>query len=356
MPTSADLLALRGVAQRATSYGFRLLDSDNQPIGELHPSATNTPSITHDTSRFIQRSIENLLLPPNETRDVNTVSDRIAPYMLLEDGSAWPLGVFLFTETSRPRYSYGSRITGTTVVDQGYVIDHPVEHSVSVAQGEALRTAIIELIQEAGITQLTVESATASAGQPMSWPPGTHRSVIIQDLCIAAGFLPPYFNHDGVCVVQTIFDVEDKQIYVDTDVTYREGENIYAQSIVESDDLLRAPTRYVIIGNVPDQAPIVGVYDVPAGAPYSEYRRGFRITAVRDQQGIATSGDAFTAARAWGINASVYEYVTFNGPPDPRHDAYTVVDFLGERWLEIGWSLPLTASGPMNHRLRKVYA
>lgn len=355
MPTSDDLLSLRGIAQRGASFHFHLYDRDNNDIGELHPSATSTPNIALDTSRFITRTMDNVVLPPDESKEVNFVSDRIAPFMHLEDGSHWPLGIFLFTETSRPRYSYGTRVVGTTVVDQGYVLDQPLEHSVSVATGQPLRTAIITLIQDAGVTDLSVESATALAGQPLAWPPGTQRSAVLHDLCLAAGMLPPYFNSMGRCIVRTIFDVDDKKLFTDTDVTYEDGGNIYANSIVESDDLLRAPSRYVIISSSPDSQPIVGFYDVPAGAPYSEYRRGFRIPAVRDQQGLASNADATTAARAWGIHQSVYEYLTFESAPDPRHDAYSVVSFLGERWLELGWNMTLTPIGPMTHQLRKVY-
>jgi hypothetical protein len=361
VPTTSDLLALRGVAQRSTSYSFELVDKDERRIGDLHPmAAEQTPTITHDSSRGVMRDMANFNLTPQDQAAVNTLTDRVRPSMLLEDGATFPLGVFLFLDASNPRYSYGSPLAAS-LVDKGILLDQPIEHSVSLAAGQMVRTLIVNLLADIDIAS-TVEGSASVLANPLSWPAGVSRLRVISDLCTAGGFLPPFFNHAGVCNVVAPANLDEL-----TGITghafaprtpvidYADGSNIYAASPVSTNDLLTAPNRYIVIGNDVNAQPVVGVYDVPAGAPYSAYARGFVVAKVIDQQGIANKAAADYAAKAYGIAQQVHEYVTFAGPPDARHDGFSIVTFDGLRWLEQSWSLPLTAVGPMTHTLRRVY-
>jgi len=165
--------------------------------------------------------------------------------------------------------------------------------------------------------------------------------------------MPPFFHHTGHCHVHQFIDPETRAVQV----AYEDGLNIYAASPVESSDLLRTPNRFVIIGTDPKTSgPIVGIYDVPATSPFSFFNRGIRVVQVVDQQGIETASAAATAVRNYALSRQVFEYVSFLGPPDPRHDGHTIVEFRGERWLENLWSLPCTPYGPMSHTLQKVYS
>lgn len=350
MPTTNDLLGLRGVAERAIAYRFDLLDRDEILIGELHPDRDNTPTITHDTSRLIQRDMSNLNLTPVERLGVNTASDRVRPNLLLEDGSEFPLGVFLFADPTRTRHSYGLPLAAT-LLDKGIILDQPSEHSFSVPGNRDIRIEIQTLLAMFAISS-TIENTGGRTGTAMTWPPNTTWARILSDLCLVGGYFPPFFDHVGVCRVTAKIDPGN----VDPVVVYSAGANIYAVAPpVENDDLLRAPNRFVMVGTDATQTEVFGVYDLPAGAPNSFAARGFRITEVVTQQGLASPTAAALAARVYAESRSIFDYVTFSGPPDPRHDSNTVVEYLGQRWLELSWSLTLAPVGPHSHTLRKVY-
>ena len=336
------------VGLRAASYRFKLLDQYDRPIGELHPDRTETPIITLQADRAIQRDMTTFNLIPQERAHVNPLSDRVAPYIILANGSESPLGVFLFSDDSQPIYSYGPTMSAS-LVDKGLILDQPVEHSVSVSTNSAVRDAVIELLAEVGIVGV-VETGDAIVGAPMSWPAGTSRRQIILDLGVVAGYMAPYFDARGVCFVKAVIDPEEAPV----DATHTEGGSVYASSIVNSNDLLRTPNRVVVLGADASSAPIVGSFDIPASAPNSYFNRGFRMTEVVQQQGLSSSGQAAAAARSYAMSRTVFEYLSFTSPPDPRHDVFSVVQFNGERWLEQAWSLPCTPDGPMTHSLRRV--
>jgi hypothetical protein len=352
MPTTDNLLDLQGVGQRSVSYRWELLDKDEMMMGELHPLRDEgmSPVITHDRARAVMRDISGFNLVPYEANHVNTLTDRIRPVMLMEDGTEHPLGVFLFAEASAPVHSYGKTLS-STLVDKGLILDQPLERSVTIASGTFARDGIASLLAGVGVEAI-VDSSSSLVGAAMSWPPGTTRLQVITDLGAATGYMPPFFHHTGHCHVHQFINPETRDIQV----SYADGKNIYASSPVESNDLLRTPNRFIVIGTDPTtDAAIVGIYDVPATAPFSFEQRGIRIVEVVDHQGIENVTAAATVVKNWALSRQIFEYISFLGPPDPRHDGHTVVEYNGVRWLENVWSLPCTPYGPMSHTLQKIY-
>jgi hypothetical protein len=128
-------------------------------------------------------------------------------------------------------------------------------------------------------------------------------------------------------------------------------------SVVESDNLLNAPNRFLVISNSgdADAEPIVGQFDVPSSAPHSIDNRGFVILDTRDLQSASTS-QAFAMARTLALTNTIVEQREIATPPDPRHDSYDVVHWDGENWLEVAWSMTLIEGGSMSHVLQKLYS
>jgi len=354
MPQTHDLLDLRGVSQRASAYRFEVLDNAERLIGEVNPARDDlTPVITHDTSRTIVRDMANLNLTPVDRASVNPLSDRLRPIMVLEDASEHPLGVFLFADASNPRYSYGETLSGT-LVDKGLILDQAMDRTVGVQSDADVRGVVVDILDELGLASV-VESATATVGAPMAWPGGTSRTQIITDLATNVGWHPPWFDHDGVCRVQRIVDPDA----VEPEVVHEHS--VYAATTVTTSDLLHAVNRTIAISSDSAAQAFVGVYDVPAGAPHSFHARGFRIVEVFNVQGIGSQSQIDEAARTLALSTGSHrkaetfvEHVSFAGPPDPRHDGYTVMEVFDLRWVEESWSLPLSPSGPMAHTLRRV--
>lgn len=359
MPSTADLLDLRGVTNRSTSYRFDLLDREEVLIGTVHPHAIEaTPTITHDTSRSAARDISSFNLDPGEAAEVDVMSDRIRPVMVLGNGDEYPLGVYLFADVVNPIFSYGEPVAAT-LIDKGLIIDQAMEKSVTVNRGAEVRSVILALLSDVAI-DVIMDSTVAQSdpiGAPMAWPAGTTRTTVITDLCRLVSLNPPWFDHDGICRIDRVDEDIDQS---EATVVYADGLNIYAASPVLTNDMLHAVNRTIAISTDSTTAAFIGIYDVPASAPHSFYARGYRISEVINLQGIASQGAIDAAAKSYATTGSrkgtFVEHVSFSGPPDPRHNGYDVIEFRGSNWQEETWSLPLTSFGPMTHTLRRSVA
>jgi hypothetical protein len=355
MPHTNTLLNLEGISQRGLGFRFDLLDKDETLIGEITPFRdASTPVITHDTSRTVMRDMTNLNLSPSDSAAVNPLTERVRPVMVLEDGSEWPFGVFLFADATSAGYSWGNSLNAT-LVDKGLIIDQPLDHSVSLTPTNDVRAVIVALIEETGVEAI-VDTPAVFDGEVMNWPAGTSRAQVITDIGIVIGFMPPWFDHNGVCHVhRTIAPAE-----MDPVVSYEDGLNIFNASIVRTNDMLHATNRWIVISSDTNNVPVVGIYDSPSGLPFSFHARGFRVVEVLNIQGLGSESQANEAARTYalsqpgGLSENFVEHVTFTGAPDPRHDGYSVIKFAHEHWLEEFWSLTMAPGGPMVHTLRRV--
>src|SRR4030095_15156076 len=92
-------------------------------------------------------------------------------------------------------------------------------------------------------------------------------------------------------------------------------------NILETDDLLTAPNRFIVISNASDDssAAVFGSFDVPDSAPHYLPNRGFVIAQVEDLQ-ITDKAQAAAVARNLAIRQTVFERVSVTTAPDPRHD------------------------------------
>jgi hypothetical protein len=345
--TDAELLDMV-TPVRQDRIRFDLLDKSLDKIGEVDVRADSVPTVAVDTSRSIIRTMSGLKLDADSEQNVDTFSARIRPVYVLGNGSEYPLGVFLFADASRVRFSYGLELDGT-LVDQTLIVDQGWPDGTTFQAGTVLSEAMRLLSLRAGIPSLSIEPTALVLSAPISWPIGTTTLRAMRDLCVLAGYLPPYFDRGGTLVFRTapfFFPATPT-------VVYGPGGRIIAESMVESDDLLSAPNRYVAIENGPGSTPISGIFDIPASAPQSYANRGFYVTKIVEAQGLTDTAAAVNAARAeYESDSDTLRSVVFQSTPDPRHDVFDIVEYLGVKYWELGWKLPLSIGGPMEHSLR----
>lgn len=351
MATTDDLLDLApGIGQRAASFRFDLVDRDGAIIGQVQPDTGSVPVVENNVNRAIKRDLRGLVLMPEDEAAINPVSDRVRPVMVLENGDQLAWGLFLFVEASTEVHGYG-RVGKGSLVDLNYVLDQPVATSVGYAAGQGIALALEALFAGAGIGNYLVE-ATGTIANPVAWPAGTSRLQIMNDLAAMAGCYSVYFDNVGVGRVRPVPDLATTE----PTVRYLAGRNIYEGSIIETDNLLDSPNRYIVIDSSATEAPIVGVYDVPDDAPHSIINRGFVVARVIEEQGLESVAAANARARAAAAqSAADYKWVTFDGPPDPRHDTFDIIEFLGIKHREQRWVCPLVEGAAMAHDLRRVY-
>lgn len=351
--TTVDLIEMRGISQRASKIRWDLLDAANNVIGSVHPSSDQTPVMSVDTTRVVKRTLSQLWLPPDEADDVDVSSDRLKPWWVLENGAEFPLGIVLFADASRMISTAGSPMTGT-MVDLNYVLNQAEGVPVSYFEGQDAAYALRLEWAAAGVESYIVEASDTVLQAPMTWPADTTRFKRMQDISRLASFCDPYFDNTGVGRSRRLPDPlisEASLVYADGDLS-----RVYADSIVQTDDFLSAPNRYICISTSASDVAVAGTYNVPAEAPYSAARRGFVVSAPTIFiQGATSPVTCYAAAKAEAERAAAsYRIMEFNAVPDPRHDVYDIVELFGDRYFEVGWSLPLLEGSEHRHTLRRV--
>lgn len=350
--TTDDLLNLRGVRRRVDSYLFDVLDQSNTVVGSVKPARGHAPKLGNDTTRRVFRTLTNFVVDAEQQVSIATVSGRVRPRMVLQNGVSFNLGVFLFGDATRPRRSWGLEL-GATLVDPLFILDQPVGRIVGYGAGTNLVAAALALAQEVITTPTNVGASATLLASPKGYQASDTRQKIINDLLAGAAFLPVYFDNNGTMQMQPVplFPLSTP------DFTYEAGGRIIKDTILETDNLLTAPNRYVVVDTSATGSPVIGTYDIPASAPNSITNRGFPVTKILQQQGLGSSSSAALAAQAAANqDEDTFKQTSFDSTHEPRHDTFNVVQLLGLQYREIAWDVELRSGGKMSHTLRRVYS
>lgn len=353
----SDSLTLTGFAQRQSSFRFDVLGPHLEFVGEIDIIAEGA-TIENNINRNIKRQLNNLVIAPSEGNEINPLVNRLKVSMVMQDNVTYPLGVFIFQDLSRvpPVIGTDGFITAT-LLDQGVVLDQGVHRAYAFAPGTQISSAIQRLLDAAGISQYFIEHTPTQirGAEWVAWPPGTSMLKIINDLCEMGSYYTLYFDNAGIAQVRPVPNLDTIVPILKYGQSHGE-QRIYDGTIVESDDTLQAPNRYIVVNNSMTDSPIVGFCDVPDESPNSIHNIGRVIAKVIDQQGLSSTADAMAAAFAFcHSDYSAFSWVTFDAAPDPRHDTFEVVSYNGVSYREQSWTLPLFEGSNHHHELRRIF-
>lgn len=321
-------------------------------IGELHPSRDTPPVITNDSESRLGRRLRSLTLPPGEHEAINMVTDAVRPWLILQDGTEWPFGIFRWAGRPRQIRSWGELLTGE-LVDRTTILDQETTRIYSWKAGTQITSALARVIGEvlpSGQHVITPSAAILYA--PETFPIGTSRLRIIDELVAKLAYLPAHFDHGGILRVRPVPDVNT----VAADVVYQPGSCVIAGSIDGYDTLLDTPNLYLVYESSGNGTGIRGVYRVQDQAPHSQANRGYPVPLTRAVNGLSSYDQAELMANALAMtDGRAFEYRAFAAPVNPFHDQWTVVDFYGTRWLERAWQVTAAPTRLMEHEIRQVY-
>jgi hypothetical protein len=349
------------LGQRSASFKFVLTNAVKaHPPIELQPLRDTTPTLSHDTTRTIKRQLQGLTLNTIDSALINVLQSRLSLFMII-GGVEFPLGRYMFADASRLVYTNG-RVTNASLYDEMFIIDQQLENSFSPASsplvgqgfsGLNCATSIRLLLTNLPVTLDIEPTPYVTIG---SWNAGTTRGTIVEQIALDGDYFSPWFGNDTEMHFIRTFDPINVIPQFDLDV----GNTVITNSIIETDDLITAPNRFVVVSNgvsTDDDlaTAIVGRADVPITAPHSIVNRGFVIPEVVERQ-INSISQAFAIAQNLALRQTVFERVELATVPDPRHDSYDVIKWQGERWLELAWTLPLQEGAAMGHLMRKAYS
>lgn len=333
------------VGQRQATFRFERFNGvSGQELGEIHP--LRGANLTHDTTRVIKRQL-NLELGVVDTASIDVITDRIRLFMVFPSGPSYPLGVYMFSDASRQQYTNG-QLGSMAMSDEMFLVDQEIDAGIS---GANLSTT--HVIQKA-LAGLPIKyEMEASSFQAMeSWGSGTNRGSILEQLSISGDYFSPWFDNNGTLRFLRTFNPSEKL----PDFDFDRHQRVIREPIIITDDLIQAPNRFIVTSNASGDsaAEVTAYFDVPPTAPHSVARRGFVVPRTLNIP-LFDSSQATAVAEGVARRQTVFERVTLTTPPDPRHDSYNVIRWNGDKWLEIAWSMSLTAGGAMSHLLRKVY-
>lgn len=332
------------VGQRVATFRFALSNGvTGEVLGDIHP--LRGANLTHDTSRTVKRQLT-LALGKVDTADVNPLTDRINLYMII-GGVEYPLGRYMFVDASRNVFTAG-RLGQMQLSDEMFLVDQQITSGIN-GVGKSVLTTIVDTITGLPVTLLADPTPYEAAA---SWGIGTGRGQTLEALSVAGDYWSPWFDNQGRLRFLRTFDPAAQV----PDINLDDGFQVLQASILETDDLLTAPNTFVVISNAAGTTtvPVVGTATIPPSAPHSVPNRGFAIVAVFDLQ-MADQTQATAVAQGLAQRQTVFEKVTLATAPDPRHDSYNVIQWQGDRWLELAWSLPLEEGAAMTHTLRRSY-
>lgn len=341
------------VGQRQATFRFDLSNgATGEKLGQLTP--LREASLSHDTQRTIKRTLS-LSLGIVDTAAINPITDRVAVFMVFPDGTEYPMGRYMFTDTSRQVFTSGIASAHTagglataTLNDEMFLVDQQITKGIS-AVGNSISTIIRSVLSSVDID---FELAASPFTGAESWSIGTNRGSILEALAVTGDYFSPWFGNDYKMHFIRTFDPATQIPDFDLD----DSNNVLRDSIVETDDLLTAPNRFVVISNASDSPDIevVATVDVPPSAPHSITNRGFVVPQVLSLQ-LNDISQAQAVAAGLANRQTIFERVSLTTAPDPRYDSYDVVRWQETNWLELAWSMQLVEGGTMTHLLRKSY-
>jgi len=339
-----DMPAWRG--QRVERFRFEWKNAiTDETLGWLTPEKEPVPLLTHNTATGVKRTLA-LNLGTFDTSQVNSLTDRILPSVEI-GGTTYPLGRYMFSTDVRRKRTRGD-LGMFRLLDEGFIIEQ--ELSAAFFSISTVDAAVLQLL--AGLPLVDVDIEPTDFLSTGAWSVGVNRGQPMEAYATQGDYFPYWLDHNGHVRMIRTRDPATEIPDFDLDA----GFTVRRDSIDLTSDVLLAPNRFVVISNsgAAETDPLVGTYDVPPSAPHSIAQRGFVIQQTDEIQ-LGSQDQVAAAARNIGIRQTIFERVTFATPIDPRHDSYNVMNFMGDRWLEIGWSMELRAGGIMEHTARKAY-
>lgn len=353
-----------GMGQRSEAFAFlRREGASLRPLGELHP--IRGASMSQSGSGSLMRTLS-FDLGEAEAAEVNTASDRIDVSMVFA-GRQWPLGRYLFTDATRQDYFDDAAdaprsLLACSLADQMVIVDTQLESAFTCVL-EPARSAMERLVGP-----LPIETRIEDSDQLISnsWTAGTSRKRVLEALAELGGYLPPWFDNDGVLRAVQIFDPDAGVADFDWDTEAI----VIADSVTRSSSVETAPNRIVVVSNGGntyggssseknpvdpiDPGPLVAFCDVPSTAPHSIMNLGFVRPEVVEIQATSAAQCQVVADRRC-LTQTVAEELRAATAIDPRHDGWNTVTFEGQRWLQNSWSAQLDAGGAQQHTLQRSY-
>lgn len=355
---SADILNLTGVAVRADSFQFELLDSSHNFIGLLKASASSVATVENNTGRSTFRTCSGLTILDGgndgdefvRLADIDRYTSRVRVMMRLQNGARFPIGVFMFGDDNRAPYSWGTLWT-PDLFDETFIVDDPLDQTYGLAPGDSILALVNTLVGQCNLPDVDLSMVPdAHASSTATFTAGTSRSAAITTLLQMLGCYAPFFNNAGQYTTKLAPAAD-----TGADHVYGSGGRIIDGSVKTTNSRYRAPNRYQVVSSDATGS-YVGIYDLPDTADNSYAKTSKHVTNTVTMQGIPSADVANLAAYINAItDKQNYVKASYDSTADPRHDTFDLTNLLGTQFQEESWTIQCVSGGVMHHELLGYY-
>ncbi|MGE7864524.1 discoidin domain-containing protein [Bacillus mobilis] len=271
----------------------------------------------------------------------------------------FPLGIFMLA--SPERNDAGEEITRSIeAYDLSLILQQDkVEDIYTVTAGTNYKTAIIAVLQSAGITDYYIEDTTKATTRDLQYEVGTDKMAIVNALLGNINYIPVIVDENGRFTSYPYIAPDSRTV----DYVYDDSElSIIMKGVAEELDTFNTPNKWIIVRTNSEEEPLRSVYtNSNPESPTSTINRGRTIVDYRELEDIADQAalDAYTKRIA--ENASqVYGKVKFSSALMPMHGYSDAIQLkyrelgIDYKFMETAWSLQLEAGGTMSHEIRRV--
>lgn len=350
---------------RSVSFRYELLNKDNVFIAELYNviDASIDYGVFNDIRRTAQFTIQEFAAVP-----IDFLSNRIRPIMVLDmpamNGKAkgkveFPLGVFILASPERVDEDSGIRRNIEAYDLSLILVEDKVTDMYTVTAGTNYKTAIVELLQSAGIKDYAIEDINKTVPRDLQFEVGTSKYAIINSLATNINYTPILVDVNGTFTCRPYVLPQDRAV----DYVYDDSElSIIMRGVTEELDTFNIPNRWIIVRTNSEEAPLRSVYtNTNPESPTSTVNRGRVIADYREIEDIADQSalDAYTK-RIAGNASQIFGKSKFTTALMPMHDYHDVLQLkysklgINDRYTETAWNMKLQAGGEMTHEIRKV--
>ena len=348
---------------REIGFRYELL-RDGAYCALLRAETGTAPSIRMQEAGEIKTAFSGVFAPAAEDVDGNPVeidwlSDEIRPVLLI-DGEAYPLGVFM-PVTPRNRSDGVVSSVRVEAYDRCWrVRDTNSDSLLYWPAGTRYLDAVEQLLTAAGIvTVLRTDSDAVFATAREDWDIGTGYLTVINDLLGEINYNPLWFNAEGAAVLEPRSVPEESAIEHTLDAS--DPGTLVRLGISRETDIYSAPNVFIVVCANPELSSVMtstAINDNPQ-SPLSVSRRGRRICTVVHMDNIADQDalDACAAAlRDESLITGETVQVTTGLLPGFGVDDVVALHYgdLTDVCVERAFTMELAVGGKMTHTLERV--
>lgn len=258
--------------------------------------------------------------------DVALSSARLRPVLVIEGLPEIPLGVYLVSAAPE-EWTAAGRVYSIELLDRASVLDQDeLDASYTVSTATPILSAVASVIAAGGESIVVDATVTSTLTSPLTWPVGTTRLQIVNDLLSALNYNSLWV--DGVgnfratpYVVPAKRSIRYELLNMDRELVDGE-ESIYQPEWNRDIDMFDVPNKVIAVQTGTGSAePLVGTWtNTDPASPFSYPSRGRwiskTISGVETPAGTNPEVIAFLQARA---RQSLIAYSAVQGEVQVKH-------------------------------------